>query len=123
MRYGITMGEYKAKPIKTNLGTLKHDQTYPGIIQAYSGIFRTLCYPDIFYNCGISRTQNHIQNQKLIQNPGIFRTAIFKTLAYSKFEEYSEPCLLHIYDDALIIFTTIIIFTNYNYFAKLNASK
>ena len=71
------MGEYKAKPIQTNLGTLRHDQTYPGIIQAYSGIFRTLCYPDIFYNCGISRTQNHIQNQKLIQNPGIFRTVLY----------------------------------------------
>ena len=30
------------------LGTFRHNQTYPGIIQAYSGIFRTQCYPDIF---------------------------------------------------------------------------
>ena len=74
------MGECKSKPIQTNLGTLRHDQTYPGIIQACSGIFRTLCYPNIFYNCGISRTliysepepyseRWHIQNLRHIQNP------------------------------------------------------
>ena len=34
--------------IQTNLGTFRHNQTYPGIIPAYSGIFRALCYPDIF---------------------------------------------------------------------------
>ena len=38
------MGECKAKAIQTNLSTFKHNQTYPGIIQAYSGIFRTPCY-------------------------------------------------------------------------------
>ena len=42
------MGECKAKAIQTNLGTFKHNQTYPGIIQTCSGIFRTLCYPDVF---------------------------------------------------------------------------
>ena len=42
------MGEYKAKAIQINLGTFRHNQTYPGIIQAYSSIFRALCYPDIF---------------------------------------------------------------------------
>ena len=62
------MGECKAKAIQTNLGTFRHNQTYPGIIQAYSGIFRTLCYPDVFYNCGI-----------------------FRTLTYSEPEAYSEP--------------------------------
>ena len=30
------MGECKAKAIQTNLSTFKHNQTYPGIIQAYS---------------------------------------------------------------------------------------
>ena len=34
--------------IQTNLGTFRHNQTYPGIIQAYSGIFGTLSFPDIF---------------------------------------------------------------------------
>ena len=61
-------------------------------IQAYLGIFRTLCYPDIFYNCGISRTLTYSEPEaysepRYIQNP-----AIFRTLAYSKFEAYSEPC-------------------------------
>ena len=42
------MGECKTKTIHTNLGTFRHNQTYPGIIQACPGMFRTLCYPDIF---------------------------------------------------------------------------
>ena len=42
------MGECKAKAIQTDLSTFRHNQTYPGIIPAYSGIFRTLCYSDIF---------------------------------------------------------------------------
>ena len=42
-RLGITMGECKAKATQTNLGIFRHNQTYPGIIQAYLGIFRTLC--------------------------------------------------------------------------------
>ena len=39
------MGEYKTKAIQTNLGTFRHNQTYPGIIQAYAGIFRTPVLP------------------------------------------------------------------------------
>ena len=42
------MGECKAKAIQANLGTFRHNQTYPGIIQGYPGIFKTLSYPDIF---------------------------------------------------------------------------
>ena len=42
------MGECKAKAIQTNLGTSKHNKTHPGIIQAYSGIFRTLYYSETF---------------------------------------------------------------------------
>ena len=42
------MAECKTKAIQTNLGTLTHYQTYPGIIQAYLSIFRTFCYPGIF---------------------------------------------------------------------------
>ena len=36
------MGKCKTKAIQTNLGTFRHNQTYPGIIQAYPGIFGTL---------------------------------------------------------------------------------
>ena len=85
------MGECKAKAIQTNLGTFRHNQTYPGIIQAYSGIFRTLCYPDIFYNCGISRTLTYSEPEAYSEPWYIQDPAIFRTLAYSKFEAYSEP--------------------------------
>ena len=69
----ITMGTCKTKAIQTDLsisthiltysGILSHNRAYPGIIQAYSGIIRTLC------------------------NPGIFRN-----LTYLEPEAYSEPC-------------------------------
>ena len=32
----------EAKAIQTDLGTFRHNKTYPGIILAYPGIFRTL---------------------------------------------------------------------------------
>ena len=75
------MGKCKTKAIQTDLGTFRHNQTYPGIIQVYSGKFRTLCYPEIF-KTGISRTLTYSE-------PG---AGIFRTLAYSKSEEYSESC-------------------------------
>ena len=105
------MVECKAKAIQTNLGTYRHKQTYPGIIQVFSGIFRTLWYPDIFYNWGISITLTYSEPEAYsepchIQNAGILKIwGIFRTLS-------------HIYDEALIIFSAIIIFTNYNYFRK-----
>ena len=93
------MSKCKTKAIQIDLGIFRHNQTYPIIIPAYSGIFRTLCYPDIFKTV-VYPEPSHIQNQKHIQNPGIFRTlvyseprpGIFRTLAYSKSEAYSEPC-------------------------------
>ena len=42
------MTECKIKSIQTNLGTFRHNQTYPGIIQAYSDILTTLSCPGIF---------------------------------------------------------------------------
>ena len=42
------MAKCKAKAIQTNLGTFVYNQTYPGIMQTYSGIFKTLRYSDIF---------------------------------------------------------------------------
>ena len=88
------MGECKTKAIQTNLGTFRHNQTYPGIIWAYLEPFVALTYlklwyiqnPDIYlepeayskprhiYNSGTFRTQLHserwhIQNLRHIQNP------------------------------------------------------
>ena len=42
------MGNCKTKAIQTDLGTFKYNQAYPGIIQAYSDKFRTLCNPRVF---------------------------------------------------------------------------
>ena len=89
------MGKCKTKAIQTNLGTFRHNQTYPGIIQAYLGIFRTLVTltylklwyiqdPDIFRTRSIFRTPAYSQPW-YIQNP-----AVFRTLAYSKSEAYVE---------------------------------
>ena len=36
------------KAIPTTLGTFRHNQAYLGIIQTYSGIFRTFCNSGIF---------------------------------------------------------------------------
>ena len=67
------MGKCKTKAIQTDLGIFRHNQAYPGIIQAYSKLCVTLAYLEPWY------IQNpDIQNQKHIQNSGIFRT-----LAYS----------------------------------------
>ena len=65
----------KKKAIQTDLGTFRQIQAYPLIIQAYSGVFQTLC------NSGVFRTVVymepwHIQNQKHVKNPGIFATLL-----------------------------------------------
>ena len=65
------------------------NQTYSGIFWNYTGIFSTLCNPGIFRTVVYSESwifktgrhiQNsvypnlwHIQNQRHIQNPGLFR--------------------------------------------------
>ena len=38
----------EAKAIQTHLSTFTHNHAYPGIIQAYSGIFKILCNPGIY---------------------------------------------------------------------------
>ena len=55
-------GNCKTKTMQTDLCTFKYKQAYPGIIQAYSGIFR------------------------ILRNPGVFGT-----LTYSEPEAYSKP--------------------------------
>ena len=98
------MGKYKTKTIRADLGILTHIPAYsdisthiqPDIIRhAYSGIFRTLCNPDIFrtlansepdayQNLGIFRNLAYSEPW-FVQNPGIFRTrGIFMTLIHSK---------------------------------------
>ena len=118
----IKRGERKTKAIQINLGTFKHNQTYSGIIQTYSGIFRTLCYPDIFKTV-VYPEPWHIQNQKHIQNPSIFTTLVHSEPPYIQnagiFKIWGIFRILwYIYYEALIIFTTMIIFTNYDYFHK-----
>ena len=110
------MSECKAKDkfryIQTNLGTFRHNQTCPGIIQAYSGIFRTVCYPDIFYNCGISRTLTYSEREVYsepcyIQNPAIFRTLHIQNL------RHIQKLVAHLR-------WSVNYFQGYNYFHKLS---
>ena len=62
------MGKCKTKAIQTDLGIFRHNQAYPGIIQAYPKLCVTLAYLEPWY------IQNpDIQNQKHIQNSGLFR--------------------------------------------------
>ena len=119
------MGECKTKAIQTNLGTFRHNQTYPGIIQAYSGIFRTLCYPGIFKTV-VCPEPWHFQNQnsepysepRHIHNSGTFRTPLHSERWHIQNLRHIQNPVGHIYDEALIIFTALIIFINYNYFRK-----
>ena len=76
-----------------------HIHTYSGIIQAYSGIFRTLCNPGIF------RTLS-IQNQKHIPNGGIFRILVH-------LEPYQTSTMDH--------FAKIV--NRYNYFRNISFSR
>ena len=90
----------KTKSIQTNLGTFSHNQTHPGIIQAYLKPYVTLTYLKLTY----SEPEAYSETQH-IHNNGIFRTLYIQ-----------NP--VNIYDETLIIFTVITIFTNYDYFCK-----
>ena len=43
------MSKFKTNPIQTDLGTFGHNETYPGIIQAYSEPCVTLTYLKLWY--------------------------------------------------------------------------
>ena len=88
------MCKCKTKAIKTDLGTLRHNQTYPGIIQGNSGIFKTLC------NSGIFRTVD-------FQNPDIFR----------HIQNPAKHLRWNVLQKDL---TAIIIFANYNNFCSIS---
>ena len=116
------MSECKTKAIQTNLDTFGYNQTYTGIVQAYSGIFRTPCYLDIFKTV-VCPEPWHIQNHKHIQIRGIFTTLVHLEPRYIQKAGICKiwgifRTLSYIYDEALIIFTAKIIFSNYNYFRK-----
>ena len=99
------MGKYKTKAIQAALGIpthipacsgiFRHTQAYSEcsrIIQAHSEPCATLVYLESW----------HTQNQKRIQNPGIFRSLLYsgapyiqnpsicRTLAHSESQVYSE---------------------------------
>ena len=130
------MGKCITKAIQIYLGTSRHNQAYPRIMQIYSVIIRTLCNLVCFMklwmlllvlivSC-IFRTllypeSRHIQCQKHIQNPGIFKIlvssglwypGIFRTLVYSKPEAYPEHCQA----SAMKHFVKVV--KGYNYFCK-----
>ena len=83
LKLRIAIGKCKTNTIQPHLGTFRHNQIYPGIIQAYLGIFRTMCNPGIF-GIAVYPEPGHIQNQKHIQKPGIHNPSIFRTPVYSK---------------------------------------
>ena len=112
---------------QTNLGTFKHNQTYPGIIQAYSGKFRTLFYTDIFKTV-VCPEPWHIQNKKHIQNSSMFTTLVYSESRYIQNAGIFKilgifTTLSYVYDEALIILTAIIILKIIIIFAKLGALK
>ena len=58
------MSKCKAKAIQTDLGIFRHNQTYPGIILAYSEPCLTLTHLKLWY----------IQNPDILRTRRIFRT-------------------------------------------------
>ena len=73
-----------SRHIQAHSGISRDNQAYSRIFRNYSGIFSTLCNPDIFRTLIYSESC-HIQNQRHIQNPGIS-----KTLAHSATETSPE---------------------------------
>ena len=79
---GLQWVNLKQKPLRQILGTFRHNQTYPEIIQAYLEPCLTLTYLKLWYiqNPNMFRTRSifritlfserwHIQNPRHIQNP------------------------------------------------------
>ena len=76
------MGKCKTKAIQTDLHSSRHNQAYPGIIQAYSKPCVTLEYLEPRY------IQNPI-NQKHIQNPRLIQTSTTSNIYDKAFSENS----------------------------------
>ena len=92
------MGKCKSH---SDFGIFKHNQAYTRIIQAHSGIIRSLCNPGILKTLANSELEAYSTPQ-YIQNAGIFQIrGLFRTLS-------------NIYDQR---FKKIV--NDYNYFHKL----
>ena len=135
------MGKCITKAIQTYLGTFRHNQAYPRIIQAYSVIIRTLCNLAYFmkllmlllvlivsciFGTFLYPESWHVQNQKHIQNPSIFTIliysepwypSIFRMLAYSK----PEACLEHCQTSEMKRFVNVV--NGYNYFRCISLPR
>ena len=107
-RQGITTGKYKTKAIQADLGIFTHIPAYSDISGIFkyiqnSGKFRTrrvfrtmansepdaYSEPSYMQKPGLIRTLVcskiwHIQNQRHIHDPDLFRTQIFRTIVYSE---------------------------------------
>ena len=88
-RQGITVGKCKTKAIQTDLGTFKHNRVDPGIIQAYSGIFKNRCNPGIF------RTVVYPEPWH-VHNPGIFRTSVYSECWYNQTPRHIQNPAKHL---------------------------
>ena len=89
---------------KAHSGIIRHIEELFRHIQTYSKPNVTLAYLKLW----CIQNPDIIHNQKHIQNPRIFRT-----LAYSEFEAYSEPCQT----STMKRFAKTV--NGYNYFRKL----
>ena len=99
----------------------RNNQARPGIIQAYSGIFRTSFNPDVFRTRDIFRTLVYskawcIQNLRPIQNPvknlqwSILRKKLMTTIIYANYNyccstSFSRP--LHYEMNVMIYFIQV----------------
>ena len=98
------------------MGEFRLNQTYPGIIQAYSGIFRTMCYPDLIKTV-VYPEPLHVQKLQHIQNAGIFRTLLYSECWQISNLSHIQNPVTH-YNEVLIIFTTTIFFHKLQLFSQ-----
>ena len=82
------MGIYKTKAIQADLGTFTHIPAYSDISRHIQpdiiGIFRTLCNPDIFRTLANSELDAYSEPWQIHNQTRIQNLGIFKNLAYSE---------------------------------------
>ena len=72
------MSKCKTKAIQTDLGTFRHNQAYPGTIQAYSEPCVTLTYLQLWYIQNLTYSEPEAYSEpRDINNPGLFRTPVY----------------------------------------------
>ena len=114
------MAKCETKATQTGLGTFRHNQAYPGIIQAYSGIFKTLCNPGVFRTVVFPEPW-HIQNQKHILNSGIFTTLVYSELPYIQNADIFK--IAGIFRTLSNIYDEVFCENGYNYFRSISLSR